>query len=740
MKMKKIFSLLMAVILTASLAAGCKKQDGAEGKKDGGVSAKGRYVEQEIDLPKEAGEAIGILDLEDGVTFYARTEEGYYSYVLRNGTWTDPEEVSFMTDARERLGLSAEFVYSGEDGAVYAIAYPERDDIAYGQHIIKDAGDGSALDCTPASCLEADESGFTEMIVDLAVFEDGTMALADMGGLVKFYQDGKKIGELPKSLPYVASDHKPVMAVSGGRMAIFGEDRHSIDFYTLDNLEKTDSIDMKQELVEAIIVPGEEGIWYVVDKKGIRRITEQGSIVETIMDGTGALMSTDSAYLINFLHYEGDEFYGLYGIAKGAARLMHYRYDKDVKAVPDETLSIYGVSENQTISQAVYTFQSKHPDVRVDYHTAAGNEEIPLSETIRTLNAELLNGSGADILILDGLPIDSYIEKGILSDISKLGDRLSENGVLMDVIGNTASRDGKIYAVPARIGVPIIFGDEAKAEACKDPDTFHTYLEQNPGERLFGTTTHDLAGMTLLNSFYGDLMKEQGGFSEEKLKRFLDDWMKLCEIQNTRGIEAEMELPTSAWERRNTEFSSGMGLKNDPVMIEEIDGLISSIVPYTIARDKKETPESLNQYYVPQVIAGINASSKQQELAEEFIECLFDEGVQKMDCSDGFPVLKSALAYQAEYVETPEAMNLSYSIGSQNPETGEEVQFGAAYPPKDEVNQLIRIIEELSVPFMMDGMIRDTLLTEMENCYNGKQSTEETAKAICRKVDTYLSE
>ena len=171
MKMKKIFSLLMAVTLTASLAVGCKKQDGAESKKDGGVSAKGRYVEQEIDLPKEAGEAIGILDLEDGVTLYTRNEEGYYSYVLRNGTWTDPEEVSFMTDARERLGFSAEFVYSGEDGTVYAIAYPERDDIAYGQHIIKDAGDGSALDCTPASCLEADESGFTEMIVDLAVFE-----------------------------------------------------------------------------------------------------------------------------------------------------------------------------------------------------------------------------------------------------------------------------------------------------------------------------------------------------------------------------------------------------------------------------------------------------------------------------------------------------------------------------------------------------------------------------------------
>ncbi len=225
---------------------------------------------------------------------------------------------------------------------------------------------------------------------------------------------------------------------------------------------------------------------------------------------------------------------------------------------------------------------------------------------------------------------------------------------------------------------------------------------------------------------------------EEKLAQFLDDWMKLCEIQNTGVIEEEFS--SGVWNQMNTRFSSGMGLRNDPVMIEEINGLISTMVPYTLARDSAKMPESLKQYYIPQVIAGINASSKQQDLAAEFIECLFDEDVQKADNSDGFPVLKSALSYMAEYVETSEAQNLSISTGARNPETGEDVQIGAMYPVRDEVEGLIQMIEGLNVPFMMDDMVANTVLMEMENCYSKKQSVEETAKAICQKVDTYLAE
>ena len=80
MKMKKIISLLMAVALTAGLSAGCGKHSDKEGEKDGNVSAKGRYVEQEIALPEGAGEAVGIINQENELKLYTQNESGYHIY------------------------------------------------------------------------------------------------------------------------------------------------------------------------------------------------------------------------------------------------------------------------------------------------------------------------------------------------------------------------------------------------------------------------------------------------------------------------------------------------------------------------------------------------------------------------------------------------------------------------------------------------------------------------------------
>ena len=280
MKMKRIISLLMAAVLTAGLAAGCGK-DGGDGKKDGEVSAKGRYVEEEIPLPEGAGEAVGILNQDGGLLLYTRNENGYHSYLYENESWTDSGDLPWMTDAHNRLGLPVDHIYSGKDGGIYGMAIPASDDVPYGQHIIKDAGDGTALDCTPAPCLEVGEEGWTDLIVDMAVLKDGTMVLVEMDDMVSFYQNDKKISEITE-IPPIVSDHQSVMGVSDERMAIFGKDRKSVDFYNPENQEKTESVEVKQELEESMIVPGESGIWYLVNPKGIQRITEKGSIVETV--------------------------------------------------------------------------------------------------------------------------------------------------------------------------------------------------------------------------------------------------------------------------------------------------------------------------------------------------------------------------------------------------------------------------------------------------------------------------
>ena len=54
-------------------------------------------------------------------------------------------------------------------------------------------------------------------------------------------------------------------------------------------------------------------------------------------------------------------------------------------------------------------------------------------------------GEGPDILFMDGLPVNSYIEKGLLADVSDVMNPLISDGKLFKNIAETyKSDDGKI--------------------------------------------------------------------------------------------------------------------------------------------------------------------------------------------------------------------------------------------------------------------------------------------------------
>lgn len=62
-------------------------------------------------------------------------------------------------------------------------------------------------------------------------------------------------------------------------------------------------------------------------------------------------------------------------------------------------------------------------------------------DTIRALNTELLGGKGADVLILDGLPVESYQEKGILLDIQKKDQELAKLEALIAAVGRRCTAE-----------------------------------------------------------------------------------------------------------------------------------------------------------------------------------------------------------------------------------------------------------------------------------------------------------
>ena len=64
-------------------------------------------------------------------------------------------------------------------------------------------------------------------------------------------------------------------------------------------------------------------------------------------------------------------------------------------------------------------FQKKYPDVYVNIETGmSGDDSVTDTDALKVLNTEIMAGTGPDVLLLDGISEDTYIEKGMLEDLS----------------------------------------------------------------------------------------------------------------------------------------------------------------------------------------------------------------------------------------------------------------------------------------------------------------------------------
>lgn len=84
-----------------------------------------------------------------------------------------------------------------------------------------------------------------------------------------------------------------------------------------------------------------------------------------------------------------------------------------------------------------------------------------VSDAIRSLNTEIMAGNGPDIILMDGLLIEDYIEKSVLEDLSDVVKGVKTNGEkFFENVLSSYEKGENLYAVPSRFSVPIIIGKE----------------------------------------------------------------------------------------------------------------------------------------------------------------------------------------------------------------------------------------------------------------------------------------
>lgn len=178
---------------------------------------------------------------------------------------------------------------------------------------------------------------------------------------------------------------------------------------------------------ENILYLAGENILYLAGEKGLYRHVIGGSAIEQVIDGNLSVFNNPSYTLRGMLALDNSQFVALFS----GGIVARFTYNPDIPTVPNEKLKVYSLKENKTVRQAVTLYQMAYPEIYVEYEIGMEDgSSVTREDALKSLNTKMMADDGPDVLILDNMPIDSYVEKGLLLDISPLLDGLSGDDAL----------------------------------------------------------------------------------------------------------------------------------------------------------------------------------------------------------------------------------------------------------------------------------------------------------------------
>lgn len=744
----------MAALLAAGTLAGCggsgtdgsqagSSQSGesgspaGQGSSQGGaagneVTAKGRFVESEIALPEEVEgmHLLTALQREDGsiTVYFHKDRTDYCGYIYDGGKWTEAESVPELPD-----GIKMNDLFEGADGKLYAGGHGE----GYVYHLFEIGDSGRATEVFADAFAVPEGKEYGAIPDYLNVLANGNLLLSQVSGVEVYNPDGNKLFSM--SQEFIGTDIRfPACAGEdfyltlddgGGRLVCYDTDT-GVERGSFETPEKTAENKMRMLLFE-----DGEGGFYAAGPSGLYHTGKDGTIWEQLIDGSLNSMSRQDLTARRFFAGKDGSYYGVFTVVdEGKVLFLRYAFDSTVDTVPPNVVSVYSLRDNRLVRQAAAILQKNNPQIRVDFKVAVEDEEEAVTEdVIRALNTELLNGKGADVLILDGLPAESYREKGILADMTELTESLKPD-LLPSVVKAFGTEDGKVYYLPARVMLPVVYGKPEAVEAYQSLDKMKSY-EGTP--TLFTPDIYENMLRQTAYTCYGEIFAEDGSLTDGALEKMLEAVKSAGERSNAKIQYTESEM--KQYNVNNYVMPDGFGRQDAfslafgacAASVQLLGGIDNAMLPFSAAEKGGYGLQDINGIYVPGTLVGINASSPNQDGAEEFLMTLFGDEVQEQSLWNGFPVRSESLE-KWKAMEKETVVIVSHS--------SDERSLEGAWPTLSQRAELIEMVKNAGTPAVVDPSVMQMIVDGSKDYLDGKGTLEGAVSDIENKIRIYMAE
>lgn len=705
-------------------------------------NAKGRFLETEVELPEKIASVIGVRKCDDGsivLVGYDENRVGLYMERSEN-QGQDWEEIPLDSGDYRIAAINP------ADGSAALIGYFPSNEEA---DIRLAAADGSMKTlrlCMPA--YERDGEDATNIIFS-AGYAAGKLFAVDFN--YKIYEVDTESGGMKEALQVSAEgvtnviplgEHLALLTRNGVRLADAKEGVLLAEDEELETALGVVSNESDSPVYRVMLTEGgDRNELYYISHGGIFYHRQGGSTTEQLANGELMSVGDESMGFRGLVYLDDEHFLAFVQDSLGNERCYSYAYDAEASVVPEKQLTIYALEDSTILQQAIGAFRKQNQDVFVRKMIGmSGDDGVTAEDAIRKLNTEIMAGNGPDVLVLDGLPVDSYIEKGILSEIGSLVDEVEQADGLFTNITDAFRKDGAAYQAPLRFYFAAVEKNAGIGELSGAPEKLAAYAQSLKGDvPVLGA----MPAETLLYAFYdaySSSWKTQDGIDAESLKRSLSAAKTLYDIdgyvQEDRWNNARYGIYQGQTIYGTIEMGCYNRVENKAQMsIGTVPDVTSVRTLYGIESVKEGSLELLcgegQESFIPLVNLGLAQTAKDRELAQDFIRTVLSAEGQTL-MTAGFSVNKTA------YEKTCDSKK-EFSIGTSDVD-GNLISYEVKALTEEQKQALTAMLERLKAPIWNDRVVMDLVISEGTKYLQGEQSLEDAAGAITQKVRLYVSE
>ncbi|MDE5779234.1 MAG: extracellular solute-binding protein [Lachnospiraceae bacterium] len=465
------------------------------------------------------------------------------------------------------------------------------------------------------------------------------------------------------------------------------------------------------------------------------KLLDYGASYLTLEDADGIAPMGDDKFL-GIIHEDGNG---------GGCRLAVYSKADPESIANKQTIVYGGIYVPEKVKNEIIEFNKKNKEYKIEIKEYLQEYD--------KLNADIIAGKGPDIFDLSRLPVEKYVELGLLEDLTPYFEKDAEINAddMVYSVAESMKINGGLYYVSPNFSINTIAA-RTRDVGNRNGWTFSEMkaLLEKKGEEI--SLFHDEEGMPkseilgyFMDTGYMDYIKMETGECSFNSREFKD----ILEYCNSKGVNKEIDMSDA--ESDEMFYSIPSRIRAGKVLLYVDDNLTAEQVQVDRCLFGEDityigfpNEDKQGSYFVFDSQIGISSKSGVKEKAWEFVRTFMTREYQgkhltvdvlptRQDCFDmKIHAQMATETYTDEFGNVIEPLNHSWYWGA--------VELQYAPVTQEDVGIFVDLINNTKKVQSSDYEIEDIIFEEAQAYFEGDKGLDETAEIIQDRIRTYVNE